>query len=215
MPAGGKKSLVTWAEHRERYRKGCGSDHCKTARNVCLARGSVPCDVLFVGEAPGFRENDLGVPFVGPAGQLLDEMVAEALGEILLCTGTGRYVEHCPMNCPHEDRRPRVAFTNVVGCIPLQDGGDKFKEPDYGQVLDCSGRLAEFVALANPRLLVACGKVAYDAFDPKYKGSVPFPNGCKLISVHHPAYILRANAAQQGLLRRKWVVTVSNAAGEL
>jgi uracil-DNA glycosylase len=62
---------------------------------VVLCRGRLPCDVLFVGEAPGVSEDVLGRPFVGPAGKLLDTIVERALD--------GQY------DC---------AMTNLVACIP-------------------------------------------------------------------------------------------------
>ena len=55
-----------WQLHVDRWRHGCGNALCDRAQKVCLARGSLPCDVLFTAEAPGESENVVGRPMVGP-----------------------------------------------------------------------------------------------------------------------------------------------------
>jgi uracil-DNA glycosylase len=73
-----------WSAHVDDW-KDCTRCPLHTVRsNVVLARGSIPCDILFVGEAPGRSEDALGKPFVGPAGILLDEMIEDALSGIVL-----------------------------------------------------------------------------------------------------------------------------------
>jgi uracil-DNA glycosylase len=69
----------TWAEFLQGWGRGCGSNLCPLARKVVLARGTLPCDVLFIGEGPGVSEDVTGRPFVGPAGSLLDHIVNTAL----------------------------------------------------------------------------------------------------------------------------------------
>ncbi len=50
-----------------------------TRRWVVLGRGTLPCDVLFVGEAPGNSENDIGKPFIGQAGKILDSLISASV----------------------------------------------------------------------------------------------------------------------------------------
>lgn len=196
---GMRRPLTQYQAHAARWRGGCGSEHCPPAAGtgmVCLARGSVPCDVLFVGEAPGESENALGRPFVGPAGKLLDEIVRRALAGF--------------------DPRPRVAFTNAVGCVPRDEVGGKLHEPDGDQLDACKPRLEEFLALARPRLIVAVGAVARDHLAQGYKHSLELPSPPPtVVSIVHPAAILRMVIAQQGFETQRAAVIIANAVEEV
>ena len=166
---------------------------CETRDRVVLARGRVPCDVLFCGEAAGESENVLGAPFVGPAGHLLDDIIQRS----------------APDN-------KRIAMTNLVACIPRDDDGGKATEPDDESIEACRPRLEEFIALAKPRLVVAVGMLARDWLTQGYKYSIRLPQPAPpLIEIVHPAAILRANSAQQSLMVRKCVVTLTNAFAKL
>lgn len=154
----------------------CPLHHTRT--KVVIARGSVPCDVLFVGEAPGVSENVLGRPFVGPAGRLLDEMIASASPQSL-----------------------KLAFTNLVGCIPLDD--KKTSEPSKESIKACAPRLLELTRMAKPKLIVLVGKLSV-----KY---VSVPKGCHKVEIIHPAAILRADISQQGLAIQRCVVALADA----
>ena len=166
----------------------------ETRQKVVLCRGSVPCDVLFVGEAPGESENVIGQPFVGPAGKLLDEIVKRAWQGITNISW---------------------AMTNLVACIPRDmDEGGKTAEPDVDSVQACAPRLQEFVIISKPRLIVCVGSVSRDWLDSKYKGNIRLEDDRGLIQqvdIAHPAYILRLNVAQRGLAMQRCVVTIRNA----
>jgi uracil-DNA glycosylase len=181
-----------YQQFREKWRDGCGSTLCPSARRIVFARGCIPCDVLFVGEAPGESENVEGVPFAGPAGMLLDRIIARAV----------------PVPAV------RIGFTNVVCCIPRDEDGRKAIEPDHEAILQCRDRLSEFVDLCKPRLVVCVGKLAKDYLDRGYKHSLKLPEGTAQIDVTHPAAILRANIAQQGLMFQRCVVQIANAVEE-
>jgi len=178
MEKGSQQRRTRYSLHVEKYGRkgvGCGSDHCANASNVCIARGSVPADVLFVGEAPGESEDTIGVPFIGPAGHLLDRIVSEGLPTHL-----------------------RKAFTNIVGCIPRDENGEKWTEPDVDQIKACQPRLIEFVELCNPQMVVRVGRISQKWFPLKPFGvgerdKLPF----KVIDIVHPAAILRNNVAAQ------------------
>jgi DNA polymerase len=157
---------------------------------ICLARGTVPCDVLFIGEAPGVSENVIGSPFVGPAGKLLDDIIARSVPENL-----------------------RNAFTNLVACFPREAKEAKTNEPEPEHIKACAPRLAEFINLSAPRLVVCVGTLSQ-----KWVGVLRDGLGLgdvRLTGIVHPAAILRANIAQRGLAVQKCIVTIANAVEEV
>lgn len=180
--------MTRYQKFCEKWSAGCGSTLCHRAMNICLARGSIPCDILMVGEAPGKSEDILGQPFVGPAGHLLDYIIEKALLGI-------------DKTC---------AFTNVVGCIPLDEDGSKTEEPAHKDILSCRERLTEFVKLANPKLVVAVGNLAETYAEPARMGlDIPYT------TITHPAAMLRANAMQKEMMLRRAIVVISQAIKEL
>lgn len=184
-----------FALHVEQW-KDCTRCHLhETRQRVVISRGKVPCDVLLTGEAPGESENVLGKPFVGPAGQLLDEVIRRATRGM--------------------ETHLRFAFTNLVCCIPRDDDGGKTAEPEDECVIACQPRLSEFVSLAQPKLIVCVGKLAWDWTDPGYKHAVKFHVSIPRIQIRHPASILRANVAQKGLMIQTAVVDLRSALEEL
>lgn len=209
-------------QHYQRWSKGCGSCHCPNATKIVYCRGQLPCDVLFLGEAPGASEDVRGVPFDGPAGLLLDDIIREAWEQAGSSHDTG-----CqnPDGSWIEEWRPadvRWAFTNLVGCLPHNESGKV--EPDADQIKSCRPRLTEFVGIARPRLVVAVGAVAEKHLGASLgKGVHLEPNGDvkghatvrRWAAVVHPAFILRAPIAQKGLLIRRAVVTLANAVEKL
>jgi uracil-DNA glycosylase len=160
---------------------------------VVLARGSVPCDVLFIGEAPGPSEDVIGVPFVGPAGKLFNGILARAM----------------PGNVSY-------ALTNLVCCIPRDEDGAKFSEPPPEAIEECMPRLREFVEICRPKLIVAVGALAAAWLMPKEGSKHSIKRlADKMLEVVHPAAIIRANVAQQGLMRQRCIVKIANAVRDL
>lgn len=170
----------------------------KTRRSVVLTRGTVPCDVLFVGEAPGASEDVLGRPFVGPAGKLLDSIVRESLAEWQGPEAEGP-----------ERNSVTVAFTNLVCCLPVENY--EKGQPQPGHVAACRPRLEEMIRVASPRLIVRVGTLSKDCLEPGFKHSVSVPAGILMVDVVHPAFILRSNPAARSLLVKRCVVTIRNA----
>jgi DNA polymerase len=128
--------MTPYQLHVAKYR------HCKRCalsqqRNkVVFVRGVLPCDILFIGEAPGSSEDVLGRPFVGPAGKLLDRIIQEGL-----------------------DKRKTFAITNLVGCMP-KDGANAKGEPSLEAIKACREKLLELIALAKPKVIVVVGGLA-------------------------------------------------------
>lgn len=128
---------MTWLDHVNKW-KDCKRCPLHDQRDrIVLARGQLPCTVLFVGEAPGASEDALGAPFVGPAGQLLDQIIERALP-----AGT------------------TYALTNLVACYPREAKLAGVNEPEADEILACRERFDELINIARPRLIVCLGVLA-------------------------------------------------------
>lgn len=173
--------------------EGCGSDLCPSAMHKVFYRGDIPCDILFIGEAPGKSEDKLGQPFVrgAPAGGLLQRIVNQSV----------------PKNY-------KVGFTNVVACIPRVPGEEKL-EPEFEQITSCKPRLEEIIDIASPRLIIAVGRNAKDALEQGYLHSTRIPEGTMVAHVVHPAWIFRQSTAFQGVEIQRVCCTIRDAIHDL
>jgi DNA polymerase len=186
----------------QRCELGCQRD------KIVLARGVVPCDVLFIGEAPGASEDVIGQPFVGPAGKLLDHLVNRAGFNEVVCPEPFLITEK---NLP----RPmvRVAFTNLVACFPKEQKASGDNEPPEKAIKACRNRLAQFIKVCQPQLVVCVGKLS-SKWVQTFRAGLGLDE-VKLVHIVHPAGILRANEAQQGLMRQRVMVQLANALQQL
>ena len=176
--------MSPYQEHKKRWLQCRECGYCETRRNVVLVRGKVPAEVLFVGEAPGASENVLGKPFCGPAGQLLDQIIERGI-----------------------DGQADYALTNLVGCIPIEDGTvTKAGAPSEESILACQDRLEEIINLVNPNVIVRVGKLA-TKWLPKL-----FDIDVACVDMIHPAAILRMDASQKPLAVQRCVVTLEDIA---
>jgi uracil-DNA glycosylase family 4 len=109
---------------------------------------------LFIGEAPGFWEDTDGFPFVGPAGQKLDELLEDARIEYRL----DNIFNSKPLT---------VAITNIVCCLPPPENKEAIRTPKDEEAQACSERLHEFVKIAQPKVIVHVGEISatQGAFD--------------------------------------------------
>ncbi len=148
--------------------RACGL--CEGRRNTVFGVGDRQADWLVVGEAPGEQEDLQGEPFVGPAGQLLDNM----LRGIGLARGQGVYI------------------ANVLKCRPP---GNRNPQPD--EVAQCEPYLRRQVALLQPRIVLAMGRFAVQSLlgttEPigKLRGRAHQYQGVPVVVTYHPAYLLR------------------------
>lgn len=182
-----KKHLANWRECTR-----CPLHECRT--KIVLWKGShVPCDILFVGEAPGASEDVLGYPFAGPAGHLLDDILSQALGG--------------PATAWHGFR---LGFTNLVACIPLGGDGKKTAEPSQESIKACLPRLEELIMVCRPKMIVAVGKLAA-----KWLPKVQAVGSTPLVEIIHPSAILQADISQKGLAIQRCIVTLSDAVQDL
>jgi uracil-DNA glycosylase len=74
-----------WQAHCAWWKAGCGSKLCPEAQHVCLARGTVLCDILFVGEAPSIAADVVGEPFTGVIRAIMGGDSACLPPQLLIC----------------------------------------------------------------------------------------------------------------------------------
>ncbi|MCR4399518.1 MAG: uracil-DNA glycosylase [Syntrophomonadaceae bacterium] len=138
-------------------------------RQMVFADGDPQASLMLVGEGPGQTEDELGLPFVGRAGQLLNQILAA----IAL-------------------RREEVYITNVVKCRPP---GNRLPTP--AEVLACRGCLEAQIRLVRPRIIVCLGLLATrTVLDPRAtmgaaRGQWTTRQGIQVIATYHPAALLR------------------------
>ncbi len=134
-----------------------------------FARGASDTDLVFVGEGPGFHEDQEGLPFVGRAGQLLDRMVA-AMGY----------------------DRDGVYICNVVKCRPPDN-----RTPLPTEAAACAHFLVPQLDLVQPKVIVALGRVAAQSLIGteqalgKLRGRWHEVRGVPTLVTYHPAALLR------------------------
>jgi uracil-DNA glycosylase len=144
-----------------------------TRKRTVFGVGDENADWMFVGEGPGADEDALGDPFVGQAGKLLDNMLAA----IKLKRGENVYI------------------ANVVKCRPPGN-----RNPQPQEVAQCGPYLQRQIALIQPRLIIALGRIAAqnllgrEASISSVRGRVHDCFGTPLIVTYHPAYLLRTLA---------------------
>ena len=177
---------MTWLEHVEKWKDCTLCPLSQQRSNICLARGTQPCDVLFVGEAPGQIEDGMGLPFKGPAGRLLDQIIERSIPTTVT-----------------------YALTNLVACFPAEAKARGDNEPERAEILTCRPRLVEFIDLCKPKLVVRVGTLAADNVQHDSYGLV---RGAKCIDIVHPAHILaRLPAAQKQMAVNRCIVQIRNA----
>jgi len=143
-----------------------------TKGNIVFGRGADSAKILFIGEAPGFTENETGKPFVGRSGKLLEEWVKE-LGIT----------------------KEEYAIMNVVPMIPLSEEG-KIRPPTPEEIQYFLPITMKMVNTINPTVIVLLGKSAARAFEKETMkvGESCEYEGKKMYFIYHPAYYLRNGA---------------------
>ena len=162
--------MDTW----ESLRRDClNCQRCALARkrtNVVFGAGQKSAEVMFVGEGPGEHEDLQGEPFVGRAGQLLDDMLS-LIGL---------------------SRQSNFYIANIVKCRPPQNRDPLNTEQDA-----CIGWLEEQIALIQPKIIICLGRVAAmrlikEDFKITKEHGQWFRRGDALITaIYHPAALLR------------------------
>ena len=161
---------LNWSELKQQVRDCTACKLRAGCTQTVLGVGDEKADWLFVGEGPGADEDARGEPFVGQAGKLLDNM----LMAIKLKRGKNVYI------------------ANIVKCRPPGN-----RTPEADEIATCLPYLERQIALIQPKLIVALGKVASnallgrDATIASLRGKLHDYHGIPLIVTYHPAYLLR------------------------
>ena len=121
-----------WEKLKKECEECTACELCKTRTNCVFGTGNPDADVLFVGEAPGDNEDKTGVPFVGRAGQLLDQYL---------------YAVDIP--------RESVYIANILKCRP-----PKNRDPLPAEEDACMDFLRRQVKLIRPKIIVCLGRIA-------------------------------------------------------
>ncbi len=164
---------------------GPNCQRCKLAKlgrkQIVFGTGDPHADLMFIGEGPGADEDAQGLPFVGRAGQLLNNMIA-AMGL----------------------KREQVYIANIVKCRPPGN-----RTPERDECDTCSPFLMRQLGVIRPKVVVALGATAaknllgvsdsmaslrgrfYDYSPPRTLMDAGDPLACKLAVTYHPAFLLR------------------------
>ncbi len=147
----------------------------KNRRQAVPGQGPVKTQLMFIGEGPGFEEDQQGKPFVGPAGQLLTKMI-QAI----------------------QLSREAVFITNTVKCRPPEN-----RVPLENEIAACRPFLEEEIRLSDHRILVALGGCAAQtlvrskAKISELRGRWLDFQGRRLMATYHPAFLLRNPEAKR------------------
>jgi uracil-DNA glycosylase len=151
--------------------------NCELTKNrtrVVPGEGPDMPDLLFIGEAPGYHEDQQGRPFVGPAGQFLEQL----LGSIGL-------------------KRHQVFIANVIKCRPPSN-----RDPLPGEIQSCGQWLDQQLALLKPKMIVTLGRYSMARYFPnesisKIHGKPKKFDSVVCLPLHHPAAALHQPSLRQ------------------
>jgi len=149
---------------------------CKLKNNaskIVFADGNIQSSIMIVGEGPGEKEDELGKPFVGDAGNLLNKMLRAIKIE-----------------------REKIYITNVVNYRPPND-----RKPEQSEINRYSKYLKEHISIIDPKILILMGSTAMEAIlginkeiskeRGQWKEVIIKQKNYKTIITFHPAYLLR------------------------
>ncbi|MGF1593224.1 MAG: uracil-DNA glycosylase family protein [Kiloniellaceae bacterium] len=152
-----------------------------TATNLCLFDGNPEARIMIIGEAPGAQEDRQGKPFVGPAGQLLDRMLA-AIG----LDRSGVYITNLLYWRPPGNRNPTPG--EIAACLPFLERQVEILQPKL--LLLVGGMSAKTLLHRSEGILKLRGRWA-DYHHPRLEHPIP------ALPTLHPAYLLRQPAQKR------------------
>ncbi len=152
---------------------------CEIARyrtKVVPGEGAEDADILFIGEAPGWHEDQQGRPFVGQAGQYLDKLLAS-------------------INL----KREQVYIANVIKCRPQGN-----RDPLPVEIHNCRKWLERQIELIHPKMIVTLGRYSMDMFFPgksigKIHGTAQKKDNVIYYAMYHPAAALHQQSVRQAI----------------
>ena len=150
---------------------------CEIAKNrtkVVPGEGAEDADIMFIGEAPGWHEDQQGRPFVGPAGQFLDQLL----------TSIGL-------------NRRQVYIANVIKCRPSGN-----RDPLPSEIQNCRSWLERQIEIICPRMIVTLGRYSMAMFFPgksisQIHGTTQKRDGVIYYAMYHPAAALHQQSLRQ------------------
>ncbi|MBQ8207978.1 MAG: uracil-DNA glycosylase [Clostridia bacterium] len=171
--------MSSWEELKAKCEGCTACALSKTRTNCVFGTGNEDADVLFVGEAPGEKEDLSGIPFVGAAGKLLDKYLYAV-----------------------DIERERVYIANILKCRPPNN-----RDPLPAEEEACLPYLREQVKLMQPKIIICLGRIsAMKLIKPDFKITKEhgqwFKKGNYLMTaVYHPAALLRDPHKKEDMLR--------------
>ena len=154
----------------ELYKEIALCQQCEIARfrtNIVPGEGAEDADILFIGEAPGYHEDQQGRPFVGQAGKFLDELIA-SIGY----------------------KREQVYIANIIKCRPTGN-----RDPLPTEIRNCRDWLDSQIDIIKPKMIVTLGRYSMARFFPsksisKIHGTAAKRDGIIYFAMYHPAAAL-------------------------
>jgi len=163
----------------ELYNEIALCQQCEIAKyrtKVVPGEGAEDADILFIGEAPGWHEDQQGRPFVGPAGKYLDELLAS-------------------INL----KREQVYIANVIKCRPLGN-----RDPLPIEIHNCRKWLECQIEIIRPKMIVTLGRYSMAMFFPgksisKIHGTAQKRGNVIYYAMYHPAAALHQQSLRQAI----------------
>jgi uracil-DNA glycosylase len=192
-----QKSLEAVRLPEEGVQKCRACDLWRNATQAVAGEGPDAAKIMLVGEQPGDEEDLRGVPFVGPAGKLLDAALLEA--------GV---------------KRSEVYVTNAVKHFKWEPRGKRrlHKKPNVSEMRACNMWLVEEIETIKPRVIVALGATALSALvgssysiEAARKVDLAHAGGAKVLATYHPSAILRADDGRKDELRASLIADLRRA----
>lgn len=160
-----------------------------TRTKVVFGEGNPEAQVMFIGEGPGYSEDQSGRPFVGRAGELLTRIIERGMGV----------------------SREEVYIANIVKCRPTVDLKlQRDRPPEKEEVEACTPYLLEQIEIIRPRVIVALGGPATkfllktDSGITRMRGRFQEFMGIPVMPTFHPSYVLRNGGDSSPLRRQVW-----------
>lgn len=200
MPKISQPTPITWEQHKVNWKNCTNCPLHNWRHSIVLLRGSIPADVLFIGEAPGTSDDVLGKPFSGPIGKYLDQIAEEA------SEATRQWIGR-------ETANFTFAYTHLTACVPKDNF--KWRNPTQEELEACYERFKEVLRLTQPFAVIELGKVVSKFLKNKnlpelsssYK-NYPARSLLHAASIHDPLTIANSALEVRGILHQNAVVVV-------
>lgn len=147
---------------QEILNKKVGFELSKTATQLVIGDGNLDAKIVFIGEAPGKKEDELGKPFVGASGKFLNEMLAS-------------------INLNRED----VYITNIVKYRPPEN-----RDPSKQEKTEFAPYLLKQLQIIQPKVVITLGRHALSFFDDKLAISAVHGHAIKLKTATHDLHLV-------------------------